>query len=315
MAGYEDCNFSEYWYNYTTSASWTSWIPSIASIQGAGQVKGVSGGTATIDASYNGITWRFNGSVCIGTQVPGDGNGPGNVKPKITGISPAGGIVGGSTSVTISGTGFGANRGSSTVNPGSGITPDYNNISWSDTQIGVTFQVASNATSGSHNVTVTTAVGTSNNDKTFYVQVPTLFSGLSVTQTDLGCAPNTAGIGAKVQYQVLDQATQGNGVLVAGMTPQEHFTVNGTPAYDGFKPFATPQNTDGQGKFTDIPVGTCFGPPVPQTNICVDAVQTFNIVVGTSTFSINTTTTRRDCVQGIRVQISPGSTYTIGTVN
>ncbi len=313
-AGYEDCNRAEYWYDYTTSASWTSGNPSIASMQGTGLVKGVSGGTASISASYSGYTYTFNGSVCIASPpLNGGGSGPGNVKPKITSISPALGLIGANTSVTISGSGFGASRGSSTVNAGTGITFTYN--SWSDTQIGVTFQVASNATSGSHNVTVTTAVGTSNNDKTFYVQVPTLFSGLSVTQTDLGCAPNTAGIGAKVQYQVLDQATQGNAVLVAGMTPQEHFTVNGTPAYDGFKPFATPQNTDAQGEFTDIPVGTCFGPPVPQTNICVDAVQTFNIVVGTSTFSINTTTTRRDCVQGIRVQISPGSTYTIGTVN
>ena len=70
-AGYEDCNRYEYWYDYTTSASWTSGSPSIASIQGTGQIKGVSGGTATISTSYSGYTYRFNGSVCIPTQVPG----------------------------------------------------------------------------------------------------------------------------------------------------------------------------------------------------------------------------------------------------
>ncbi len=215
MAGYEDCNFSEYWYNYTTSASWTSWIPSIASIQGAGQVKGVSGGTATIDASYNGITWRFNGSVCIGTQVAGDGNGPGNVQPKITGISPAGGIVGGSTSVTISGSGFGASRGSSSVNAGSGITFTYG--AWYDYAIVLSFDVSSNAPSGNHSVTVTTGAGTSNS-VSFYVHVP--YSATYISQDSagtlsqsacaaLGAPAGTAGYERWVLLQLQDSAGQG----------------------------------------------------------------------------------------------------------
>ncbi len=79
-AGYEDCNRSEYWYDYTTSASWSSGNPSIASMQGAGLVKGVSGGTASISASYSGYTYTFNGSHCIqSSPVPGGGSGPGNV--------------------------------------------------------------------------------------------------------------------------------------------------------------------------------------------------------------------------------------------
>ena len=61
------------------SASWSSYSPSIASIQSAGQVKGVSGGTATIAAAYTGDTWRYNGSVCIGSPVNGGASGSTNV--------------------------------------------------------------------------------------------------------------------------------------------------------------------------------------------------------------------------------------------
>ncbi len=81
-AGFKDCNQSPYWYDYTTSASWSSGNPSIASMQGAGLVKGVSGGTASISASYSGYTYTFNGSVCIASPpVPGGSSGPTTVYP------------------------------------------------------------------------------------------------------------------------------------------------------------------------------------------------------------------------------------------
>lgn len=148
---------------------------------------------------------------------------------------------------------------------------------------------------------------------TVNVQQPTTFEALSVTSANLGCDAGTAGTGAQVRYQTLDQASRV--INFSGMTPQEHFTVNGTQAFPGFRPFATPQNTDASGQLLDIPVGTCYGPPVPSFNACVDVIQTFNIVVGSRTFPISTITTRRDCLNGIRVQVSPGSSYTIGTVN
>jgi hypothetical protein len=81
-AGYEDCNYMEYWYNYTPSASWTSGSPSIASIQSTGLVKGVSGGTASISASYSGYTYSFNGSYCNqNPPVPGGASGTASVPP------------------------------------------------------------------------------------------------------------------------------------------------------------------------------------------------------------------------------------------
>ncbi len=79
-AGYQDCNYLYYYYNYTTSASWSSQNSSIASIQSVGLVRGVSAGATSVSASYNGYTYRYNGSVCIGTfPVPGGGTSPATV--------------------------------------------------------------------------------------------------------------------------------------------------------------------------------------------------------------------------------------------
>src|SRR2546423_7553572 len=106
-------------------------------------------------------------------------------------------------------------------------------------------------------------------------------------------------------------------MAAAGYTPQEHFTVNGNSAFAGFRSFATPPTTDSNGRFLDIPVGTCFD-PAPSANVCVDVVQTFNIAVDSVTYSIGTVTTRRDCVQGIRVIVANGGgaqSASLGTVN
>jgi hypothetical protein len=85
--------------------------------------------------------------------------------------------------------------------------------------------------------------------------------------------------------------------------------------------FATPPTTDASGMFTDTPVGSCFNnnPPLT-TNPCADVVKTFNIVMSGVTYAIKTTTTRRDCAKGIRIQVSnpaPGTsnTFSNGTVN
>jgi IPT/TIG domain len=300
---YVDCNTTYYYEDETYQAAWSSSNPSVASVAG-GLVSGISGGSAGIQASYTDCVYVYE---CQCNPITPVATATATVQPKVTGISPSRGLIGAATSVTISGNGFGSGP---TVNAGTGISPALNSVT--NTSISVTFHVDSNAPSGNHSVTVT-AGGQTSGSVNFYVQVPSTFNALSVTSTDLGCEPGTAGVGAKVQYQVLDQAN--SAINVAGLTPQEHFTVNGTPAFPGFRPFATPQDTDATGKFLDIPIGTCFGPPIPPSNVCVDVVQTFNVMVGSVASPISTTTTRRDCVQGIRVAVSPGSTTTIGTVN
>jgi hypothetical protein len=73
-AGYTDCNY-DYYYNYTDSASWTSSNPSVAEIVGYGLIKGVGAGTTTIQASYSGYTYSFQGSYCLqSSPLPGYAN-------------------------------------------------------------------------------------------------------------------------------------------------------------------------------------------------------------------------------------------------
>lgn len=159
-----------------------------------------------------------------------------------------------------------------------------------------------------------------------YVQaqrpIPKYFECLGTAEADMGCGANAAGYGVQVTYQVLDQDM--NPMHVAGMTPKELVTISDDAGHvirqdTQYRAFATPLSTNSSGQFTDIPVGTCFGPP-PSQNICVNATQLFNIVVTaggtTTTYDISTTTIARDCVQGVKVStLSPDADFTCGTVN
>jgi len=150
--------------------------------------------------------------------------------------------------------------------------------------------------------------------------LPYAFKGVSVTQTDLGCAAGTTGYGAKVVYQVVRQ--DGTAIAKAGMTPEEIFS-SAAGGITDYRAFATPPQTDATGKFNDIPIGTCFGNNATG-NICLDVKQEFRIRVplsggGEQIYFLGTQTNRRDCRDGIRVTISTGGldpqTYTLGTVN
>lgn len=160
-----------------------------------------------------------------------------------------------------------------------------------------------------------------------YVQaqrpIPKYFECLGTAEADLHCAANTAGYGVQVTYQVLDQDM--NPMHVAGMTPKELVTIiddAGDVLFHDtqYRSFATPPSTDSAGKFTDVPCGSCIGPPPPSQNICVNTTQLFNIVVTaggtTTTYDISTSTIRRDCVQGVKVStVSPDADFTCGMVN
>jgi subtilase family serine protease len=105
--------------------------------------------------------------------------------PAISGLSPSSGPAG--TQVTISGTNFGATRGTSTVNFNTVPATQYS--SWSAGQ--VVCQVPSGATSGS--VTVKTAAGLSNS-KTFTV------ANLSSLTTTLASNHNPSTYGQSVTF-------------------------------------------------------------------------------------------------------------------
>ena len=233
---------------------------------------------------------------------------------RVDSVSPERALIGQPVDVVIKGSGFGTFT--PTVSAGSGIT--VSNIQLiNGGEVRARFTIASNAPAGNHAVSVTTSFGqTTTIPGNFFVQIPSEFIPLNLATANLGCPPNFGGFGAQVTYQVADQA--GQPINFGGLTPQEHFTRNGQPAFSGFKAFADPPTTDANGRFLDTPIGTCAGSPPPSFNLCVDVVQTFNIVVGSITFSIPTVTTRRDCMQGIRVVVTTGTvnrTSTLGTVN
>ncbi|MGB8128587.1 MAG: hypothetical protein WCG81_02230, partial [Candidatus Angelobacter sp.] len=224
--------------------------------------------------------------------------------------------VGNSVRVTSSGRGFGT---APTLTLGGGITAS--NISSSDTQITATFNIPASSTAGGDQAITVTNQGFSTEGDTFFVQVPTFFGATNFVQTtdpqDTACPSGTTGFFGIVFYQVSDQ--NGNPIQVAGLTPQEIFSVNGQPALSTFTPFATPVSTPFGGSFEDKPVGSCLSVQ-PSQNLCVDVVQKFNIVVpsssgGSVNYPISTQTQRRDCQQGMRVTITPGSSFTLGTVN
>ena len=90
--------------------------------------------------------------------------------PVVSGVSPSSGLRG--SQITITGSGFGASQGTSTLSIGSTPCPV---VSWSDTQIQCT--VPATAVSGA--VTVTTAGGTSNATVNFTVLQPPVVTGVS----------------------------------------------------------------------------------------------------------------------------------------
>jgi YD repeat-containing protein len=150
--------------------------------------------------------------------------------------------------------------------------------------------------------------------------VPTYFqaTGASPLLSSSFCPFNTLGSGFDVHYQVLDQ--DGNALPVGGMTPLE--SVTSTAGENISKqPFSTPTSTNPDGTFDDVPLGSCFGPPIPQSNVCISVTQTFNIIFTDGlTYPISTTSSSRQCANGISLTVTgnplgENSSFSIGTVN
>ena len=235
--------------------------------------------------------------------------------PNISSISPSRGPVGNNTTVTISGQRF---RNTQTLSAGTGVTVTITQRN--STSITATFAVSDSADSGNRDVKLTTQGGATSNTVQFYVQVPFAFTPSTPTQTSLGCATGTAGYGAQVPYTVTDN--DGQAIALSGMTPEEKVTQNGN-TNGQYASFSTPVTTTSSGTFTDIPIGTCYGPPVPQTNLCIPVKQEFRVKVpktggGDMTFFLGTTVNRQDCVSGIDITIATGTTsnhWTLGNIN
>jgi hypothetical protein len=297
-AGYVDCNYYTYEYNESSVASWSSAHPNIATVNSSGRVTGQSGGSSSIGGQYSDYTYYSNPYLppyCfVALLAVGSGSGGANVLPHITSISPSRGLIGATTSVTINGSGFGT---SATVNAGSGTTVTTSSVS--DTQISASFQVASNAPSGNHSVTVSTAQGTSNSVN-FYVQVPTSLQVLNhfvISMTYIGSPCNDTssyyGIDIAAQYQILDQ--NGQPINSSNMEPQEEVLNvvdngqsqgNPEPNWGDIGPTnfpGTSKYTNSYGQFYDAPFGTCSNAPVVLTQ-----TQKIGILLSGSVFPVRT---------------------------
>lgn len=150
------------------------------------------------------------------------------------------------------------------------------------------------------------------------VQVPTYLGPTGYTSASGDCGSGAVGTFINVSDQVLDQ--NGNAMQISGITPEEKVCVSGScqPSYNTF---STPVSTTNAGTFNDTPIGTCFGPPAPTTNVCVTVSVTYQAYIfgPTNSYSIATVSNRQDCVKGEKDQISSNpagynQTYTSGTV-
>jgi hypothetical protein len=147
-------------YNYTASSKWTTSNTSIATVQSAGVIKGVTPGSFTTTATgpnetINSVCCSDTGS-CPCIQIPVIGTGPGTVV-QVTSVAPSPLVVGSGGAMAIGGSGFLSLQLPITVSfDGSGITvtnPTVNN----DGSISATYSVASNTATGSQNLTVSSA--------------------------------------------------------------------------------------------------------------------------------------------------------------
>lgn len=194
-----------------------------------------------------------------------------------------------------------------------GVTVSYG--ARSNTSITVNFAISNSAAGGNHAVSVT-ANGQTSSSQNFYVQIPTYFGPTGFTSTSCLCLPNTSGKCINVHDQVLDQLC--STINSSGITPKENVCTS-QGCQPGYNTFSTPPSTTASGTFDDIPIGTCFGPPVPQTNVCVAVTVSYQALLNGQIYPITTLSARKDCVRGEKDQIysNPApynQTYTTGIV-
>jgi Quinohemoprotein amine dehydrogenase, alpha subunit domain III len=230
-------------------------------------------------------------------------NGTADVRPVITSISPAQGLIGVTrSSVNITGTGLTG----ATVNGGTGITPTVK--STNNTTVVVDLAVASNAAAGNHAITVT-ANGQTSNSVNFFVQIPTHLgrvgepctssSGIGplVTGTNLiikDCAGNTVPGGSNVcggyqllTYYLIDQT--GNNRIQNGL-------VTFTESFSNFSPPTDPIPANpGSSKpdlstqvLADIYAMYASAPTCPPPNLSDSFDQTWTATVGSTVYNLAT---------------------------
>jgi hypothetical protein len=262
-----DCNGVAF--DNPASASWSSKNTSVATVS-SGNVSLVGAGTTTITASVVVTQYTTILSQCRQLSSTQNINASVTVTPRLDSISPAKGPIGATTSVTLSGQGFGT---SPTINAGSNITATI--TSKSDTQIQANFAVSSSAAGGNRGVSVTTN-GQTSPTLGFFVQIPTSLSivaGTDSTTAEASCTFTSGGttftgcgVTRSFTYQVNDQESPPQPIQTAGLSVWDSFgTVSPNPLnMGGFTTTCSPANTgpcglttDSAGRFKEIALGVC----------------------------------------------------------
>ncbi len=230
-------------------SAWGSANPSIAGLVSSDSASGTYQGNSPGSVQIAAEAFDFNNcsARAFGTLT---------VKPRLDSISPTKGPVGETTSVTLSGQGFGT---SPSVNAGSGITVTINSAS--DTQIQASFAISSSASGGNRSITVT-AAGQTSPAVNFLVQIPTSLSIVagtdsttpesSCTYTDVHGNPQTGcGMVRSFMYQVNDQENPPQPIQAA--LPVWDVITTTTPnnlMITGYVTTCTPANTGPCGVYT-----------------------------------------------------------------
>jgi hypothetical protein len=149
-------------------AAWTTSYSAVATITQGGYAEAVSPGETTITGDWINFSWLDAGGQCWYNEYPGQGSGAMEVVPRITGVSPTKGSVGGKIRIYITGTGFTA---TTEVVPITGIAFSSYDRSGIPTSMEVVFTIAGNASPGNNNVKVT-AGGQTSNAVPIFIQIP-----------------------------------------------------------------------------------------------------------------------------------------------
>jgi hypothetical protein len=240
----EDC--CGVWWDDTSYASWSSSDPSIATSNGGGSFNTVGAGTVDLEAQILMHAQDPNNYHCIDSC--GDGWVVGNfdvpVAPVITSVTPNAILAGKSASIAISGNGFGSTP---TINLPSAFT--LSGQSSGNTAISGTLAIATGATLGNNNITVT-ANGVTSAGFNLIADYP---SQIYVTaDSTVLCGGCSTTVQRNVNYvvQLFSGATAPSGLGLEEGIATSNWTCT-TPTSDAYTTCASGINTNSDGAFAD----------------------------------------------------------------
>jgi hypothetical protein len=288
----DDCGDQGVNLDYYFENGWTTANHAIATVDGYGGHTGVGGGSTTTTTTGP-IASHALRSCPVVLHSPSGGD---NVAPTISSISPAQGLVGTATSVTITGTGFASGA---TVSAGSNISVSGVSVS-SSTQMKATFTPTNSTAAGGNQAVTVTLGGHPSNSKNFYDQIPSRLSISTITSlvviTDGSVLDyfgnvlrtNRCGEYRNVVSNLLDQ--QGGTILGGNFTLTESFSNYSTTLVPNPGPPPTQSSTQNtaQQVLADTQFFGFVAPACPGSNDHEAFYQSFQITIGSVTFPLTT---------------------------